>query len=88
MRRKVTGFTLIEILVVLTLMGVLFGLSIGFVARAGKGNLLIQAAQSIVSQVATSRAQSQGNDTAYVKVETNAAGETRFRSYRNRQVFH
>ena len=85
MRRR--GFTLIEILVVLSLLGVLFGLSIGFVARAGKGNMLQQTANSLVSQVATSRAQSHGNDSAYVKVETNALGDTTIRSFRNRQVF-
>lgn len=86
MRRR--GFTLIEILAVLTLMGVLFGLSVGLVQRAGKGNMLLQTAQSLISHLATSREQSQGNDSAYVKVETNANGETRIRSYRNRQVFH
>ena len=88
MRRRDTGFTLIEILAVLTLMGVLFGLSIGLVQRAGRGNVLLQTAQSLVSHLATSREQSQGNDSAYVKVETDADGKTRIRSYRNRQVFH
>ena len=86
MRRR--GFTLIEILVVLSVMGVLFGLSIGFVASAGRGNQLLQTANSLVSQIATSRSQSQGNDSAYVKVDVTESGETRIRSFRNRQVFH
>jgi len=87
-RRRSGGFTLIEVLVVLSLMGVLMGLSIGFVQRAGKGNLLIQGAHALATQIATSRAQSYGNDRSYVLVESDPDGNTIFRSFRNRQVFH
>ena len=45
------AFTLIEVLVVMSLLGVLFGLSIGLVAKAGRGNALIQAANSFAGQI-------------------------------------
>jgi len=77
------GFTLIEILVVLSLLAVLMGLSAGLIQRAGQGNLLLQTAQSLASQLASARAQSYGNDRAYVSVEPRVV-----RTYRNRQVFH
>lgn len=77
------GFTLIEILVVLSLLAVLMGLSAGLIQRAGQGNLLLQTAQSLASQLASARAQSYGNDRAYVSVEPGVV-----RTYRNRQVFH
>jgi prepilin-type N-terminal cleavage/methylation domain-containing protein len=63
------GFTLIEILVVLSLLAVLMGLSAGLIQRAGQGNLLLQTAQSLAAQLASARAQSYGNDRAYVSVE-------------------
>jgi prepilin-type N-terminal cleavage/methylation domain-containing protein len=77
------GFTLIEILVVLSLLAVLMGLSAGLIQRAGQGNRLLQTAQSLASQLASARAQSYGNDRAYVSVEPKAV-----RTFRNRQVFH
>jgi len=77
------GFTLIEILVVLSLLAVLMGLSAGLIQRAGQGNLLLQTAQSLASQLASARAQSYGNDRAYVSVDPRAV-----RTFRNRQVFH
>ncbi|MHC4135278.1 MAG: prepilin-type N-terminal cleavage/methylation domain-containing protein [Planctomycetota bacterium] len=77
------GFTLIEILVVLSLLAVLMGLSAGLIQRAGQGNMLLQTAQSLASQLASARAQSYGNDRAYVSVEPRVV-----RTYRNRQVFH
>lgn len=88
MRRRSGGFTLIEILVVLSLLGVLFGLSIGFVARAGRGNLLIQTTNALASHLAAARAQSHGSDTAYVKLEVDSQRFAKIRSYRHRQVFH
>jgi len=77
------GFTLIEILVVLSLLAVLMGLSAGLIQRAGQGNMLLQTVQSLASQLASARAQSYGNDRAYVSVEPRVV-----RTYRNRQVFH
>ena len=77
------GFTLIEILVVLSLLAVLMGLSAGLIQRAGQGNLLLQTTQSLASQLASARAQSYGNDRAYVLVEPRMV-----RTYRNRPVFH
>lgn len=82
------GFTLIEVLIVMSLLGVLFGLSIGLVAKAGRGNALVQAANSFASQIASARAQSYGSDTAYVKLDADEEGTTTIRSFRQRQVFH
>jgi len=86
--RRSRGFTLIELLVVLGLLGVLMGLSIGFIQRAGKGNLLLQTSHSAASLLASARAQSYGNDRAYVHFFAQADGRTIIRSYRDRQVFH
>ena len=85
---KRRGFTLIEVLVVMSLLGVLFGLSIGLIAKAGRGNALLQATNSVVSQLASARSQSQAGDTAYVKLEANLDGDVTVRSFRQRQVFH
>jgi prepilin-type N-terminal cleavage/methylation domain-containing protein len=81
------GFTLIEILVVLSLLGVLMGLSVGLIANAQTGNKLIVAANSLVGQLAGARAQSFGSSTAYVVVHTEPSGKTIFRNYRDTQVF-
>ncbi|MHC4339001.1 MAG: prepilin-type N-terminal cleavage/methylation domain-containing protein [Planctomycetota bacterium] len=88
MRRRDAGFTLIEILVVLSLLGVLMGIGIGLVQRAGVGNLLIQTTNQCATLLASARALAYGNDGAYVLVECDERGETFVRSFRNRQVFH
>ena len=88
MRRRPGGFTLIEILVVLSLLGILMGLSIGFVQRAGQGNLLIQTTNKTASLLASARSQSFGNDTAYVSIERGPDGRVVLQSFRKQQVFH
>jgi len=87
-RERRAGFTLIEILVVLTLLGFLMGLSIGFVQRAGKGNLLLQATHKLHSMLAAARAQAYGTNRAYVAITHAEDGSTVLRNYRSRQVFH
>jgi prepilin-type N-terminal cleavage/methylation domain-containing protein len=86
--RRDTGFTLIEILVVLSLLAVLMGLSAGFVQRAGRGNYLLQTTHTVASHLASARAQSYGNARAYVALEVRQDGQAVVRAYRNRQVFH
>ena len=81
------GFTLVEVLVVLSLLGVLMGLSIGLIANAQTGNKLIVAANTLDGQFAAARAQSFGSNTSYVVVHTDANGKTSFRNYRDTQVF-
>ena len=91
MKRNRHGFTLIEILVVVSLLGVLMGLSIGFIARAGVGNLLTQTTNTIASHMASARASAFGNDSASVALmpmEVNNENVVRARVFRNRQVFH
>jgi len=85
--RSQRGFTLIEVLVVMTLLAVLMGLSVGFITRAQSGNRLLLATNSIAGQLASARAQSYGNDTSYVHVRTTEAGETTVKTFRDRQVF-
>lgn len=81
------GFTLVEILVVLSLLGVLMGLSVGLIANAQTGNKLMVAANALVGQLAGARAQSFGSSTAYVVVRTEPNGKTSFRNFRDSQVF-
>lgn len=80
------GFTLVEILVVMSLLGVLMGLSIGLIANVQTGNKLLVATNSLAGQLASARAQSFGSSTAYVLVRTAPDGKTSFRSYRDSQV--
>jgi len=80
------GFTLVEVLVVMSLLGVLMGLSIGLIANAQTGNKLLVATNSLASQIASARAQSFGSNTAYVLVRTTPEGKTSFRNYRDTQV--
>jgi prepilin-type N-terminal cleavage/methylation domain-containing protein len=87
-KRHGAGFTLIEVLVVLSLMGVLMGIGIGLIQRIGAGNLLIQTTNALASLLASARSQSHGNDSSYVLVEADPRGETQLRSFRSRQVFH
>jgi prepilin-type N-terminal cleavage/methylation domain-containing protein len=87
--RRARGFTLIELLVVLSLLGVLMGLSIGFIQRAGKGNLLLQTAHTLASNLASARAQSYGSSRAYVSIERpeDLTKKAFLRTFRFRQVF-
>lgn len=87
--RRIRGFTLIELLVVLSLLGVLMGLSIGFIQRAGKGNLLLQTAHTLASNLASARAQSYGSSRAYVSIERpeDPTKPAFLRTFRFRQVF-
>ena len=80
------GFTLVEVLVVMSLLGVLMGLSIGLIANAQTGNKLLVATNALASQLASARAQSFGSNTAYVLVRTTPEGRTTFRNYRDTQV--
>jgi prepilin-type N-terminal cleavage/methylation domain-containing protein len=84
-RRPPRGFTLIEILVVMSLLAVLMGLSVGFIAIAGSGNKLLLTTNALAGQFAAARAQSYGNNTAYVVVQTKADGRTVLRTFRDRQ---
>ena len=86
--RSRRAFTLIEVLVVMSLLGVLFGLSIGMMAKAGRGNALLQGANSLVSQIATARSASYGEDTAYVRLEAREDASVVIRTFRQRQVLH
>ena len=83
------GFTLVEILVVLSILGVLMGLSVGLIQRTGQGNKLLVAVHSLANQLAAARAQSYGSDTAYVSLNAGLVrGDMSARSFRSRQVFH
>jgi prepilin-type N-terminal cleavage/methylation domain-containing protein len=80
------GFTLVEILVVMSLLAVLMGLSVGLITNAQTGNKLLVATNSLAQQLASARAQAFGSSTTYVQVHTEADGATRVRSFRDRQV--
>ena len=89
MRRRLRAFTLVEILVVLSLFAVLMGLGVGMIQRAGSGNTLTQTTNAMANLLAAARAGAYGSATAYVTIETkdgvNTAGGV-LRVYRQRPV--
>ncbi len=87
-RRRDQAFTLIEVLVVLTLVGALMGMSIGFIQKAGRGNLLLQTSNKAASLLASARDQSYGSSRAYLTLRNTSDGRVVIRSVRQRQVFH
>ncbi|MHC4955322.1 MAG: prepilin-type N-terminal cleavage/methylation domain-containing protein [Planctomycetota bacterium] len=84
--RRRQGFTLVEILVVLSLFAVLMGLGIGLIQRAGTGNLLTQTTSSMANLLATARAGAFGSATAYVTVDSVKQGGGTLRVFRQRPV--
>jgi len=80
------GFTLVEILVVMSLLAVLMGLSVGLITQAQSGNKLLLATNTLAQQLASSRAQAFGSSTTYVQLSTAPDGTTHLRSFRDKQV--
>jgi prepilin-type N-terminal cleavage/methylation domain-containing protein len=80
------GFTLVEVLVVMSLLAVLMGLSVGLITQAQSGNKLLVATNALAQQLASARAQAFGSSTTYVQVRTAPDGSTHVRSFRDRQV--
>lgn len=80
------GFTLVEVLVVMSLLAVLMGLSVGLITQSQSGNKLLVATNSLAQQLASARAQAFGSSTTYVQVRTAPDGGMRVRSFRDRQV--
>ena len=74
--RRLRAFTLVEILVVLSLFAVLMGLGVGMIQRAGSGNMLTQTTNAMANLLAAARAGAYGSATAYVTVDSSAAGVT------------
>jgi len=84
--RRSRGFTLVEILVVLSLFAVLMGLGVGMIQRAGSGNMLTQTTNAMANLLATARAGAYGSATAYVTVESTPEGGGVLRVFRQRPV--
>lgn len=88
MQRRARGFTLIEVLVVLGLLGVLMGLSIGFVGSLGRGNALVDSANRLRDLLVAAANSSVGGERAYVAIEPREGGGALVRAFVNRQVFY
>jgi len=88
--RSHRGFTLVELLVVITLLGVLMGLSVGLITSTGRGNLLLQGANKLASLLSMARNSSVTDGQAFVLLEPSedGEGELTVRAFRFRQVFH
>ena len=87
MRRRAAGFTLVEVLIVLSLVGILMGLSIGFLGSMGRGNSLIDSANRLRDLFAAAANSSVGGERAYVALEPREGGGAVARAFVNRQVF-
>ena len=87
MRRRVVGFTLIEILVVISIIAVLMGFGVGLIQRAGTGNLITQTTSAAANLLATARSSAYGSASAYVTVDTSDEGGGVLRVFRQRPVF-
>ena len=81
------AFTLIEILVVLSLVAILMGFGIGMIQKAGTGNLLTQTTNAAANLVATARISAYGPSSSYVTVDTDPEGGGALRVFRQRMVF-
>ncbi len=81
------AFTLIEILVVISIMAVLMGFGVGMIQRAGTGNLLMQTTSTAANLIATARISAFGPSGAYVTIDTEAPGGGVMRVFRQRMVF-
>lgn len=81
------AFTLIEILVVISIIAVMMGLGIGMIQRAGTGNLLMQTTSAAANLIATARISAFGPSNAYVTIDTDEAGGGVMRVFRQRMVF-
>jgi len=86
-RARAGAFTLIEILVVISILAVLMGFGVGMIQRAGTGNLLTQTTSAAANLFATARASAFGSASAYVTIETGPEGGGVMRVYRQRPVF-
>jgi prepilin-type N-terminal cleavage/methylation domain-containing protein len=86
-RRRASGFTLIEILVVISIIAVLMGFGVGLIQRAGTGNLITQTTSAAANLLATARSNAYGSAAAYVTVDTSEEGGGTLRVYRQRPVF-
>lgn len=87
MRRRSDGFTLIEVLIVMTLLAVLMGLSAGFIQKSGRGNLLLQATTELSQRLMMARNSAVGNEESFVGIEPSPDGGATVRAFRFRPVF-